>query len=322
MTRRPAVSAAISVLLATSVFAPAAAQSHDPHAGHHPEPAPARTGDHADHVDHVGHAAHAGHAAHDAHADHAVQRPPAAAANTQDPRTPIPALTDADRAAAFPALRDHGMHHPDQPVGRFSVERLEAWDGGDDGDGQAWEAGGWYGGDLHRLWLRTEGEREAGRTTSASLELLYGRSVSPWWDLVAGIRHDAAPGAAQDWLAVGAQGLAPYLFEVAATAHLGASGRSRLVLEAEYDLLLGSRLVLQPALEATLHGQADPGRGVGQGLSTLEAGLRLRYQLHRQFAPYIGVAHERSFGRTRTLRDAGGGHGRETRVVAGVRFWF
>ena len=242
-------------------------------------------------------------------------------AAAQTPVTPIPALTDADRAAAFPVLHHDGMRHPDSAVGHLAFNRLEAWDT-DHGSGQAWEASGWYGGDIHRIWLRSEGERADGHTGSASLELLYGRSVSAWWDVLAGIRHDFAPGRSQDWLAVGVQGLAPYLVEVSATAYLGESGRSMLGLELEYELLLSNRLILQPMLEATVHGKADPARGVGSGLSTVEAGLRLRYEVHRRFAPYLGVVHERSFGETAAMRRDAGGSGRDTHLVAGIRFWF
>lgn len=286
--------AALGIAMAAATAGQALAQAPDPHAGH------------------ANHPPQADHSGHDHHAHHAADSAPA---------TPIPVLTDADRAAAFPALRHDGMHHPDGPTGYLAFNRLEAWDG-DHGSGQAWEADGWYGGDIHRLWLRSEGERSEGRTGAANLELLYGRSVSPWWDVVAGIRHDFAPGSSQDWLAVGVQGLAPYLLEVSATAYLGESGRSMLGLEVEYELLLSNRLILQPMIEATAHGKADPARGVGAGLSTVEAGLRLRYKIHRRFAPYVGVVHERAFGDTAGLRRAAGAGARDTHLVAGLRFWF
>lgn len=312
---------ALVVALAGGVAGHAAAQEHDGHAGHsrhaHGNPAERSGSDHADHSTHSTHSEHSGHMGHTP-PDHSGS----AGHSAHDARsTPLPALTDADRAAAFPVLHHDGMQHPDGPVGYLAFNRLEARNG-DHGRGQAWEASGWYGGDIHRLWLRSEGERSAGRTSSASLELLYGRSVSAWWDVVAGVRHDFAPGRSQDWLALGVQGLAPYLVEVSATAYLGGSGRSRLELEAEYDLLLTNRLILQPMFEASLHGKADPARGVGSGLSTAEAGLRLRYEIHRRFAPYVGVVHERSFGETARMRAVAGGRERDTHVVAGIRFWF
>src|SRR5690606_15252880 len=169
--------------------------------------------------------------------------------------------------------------------------RFEAWDA-DPGSGQAWEAQGWFGTDLHRLWLRTEGERSGGTTESADLELLYGRSISAWWDVVAGVKHDFAPHDSQTWAASGVQGVAPHMFEVSVTGYVGESGGTALVAEAEYELLLSNRLILQPVVEATLFGKDDQARGVGSGLSSMEAGLRLRYEVNRHFAPYIGVVHE------------------------------
>jgi len=241
----------------------------------------------------------------------------------QPPREPIPPVTDADRAAAFPALAHARMAHGVERYGRVVFNRLEAWDG-DHGTGQAWEGSASYGGDVQRLWLRGSGEREGGRTASSEFEALYGRAISPWWDAVAGVKHDVRPASSQTWAALGIQGLAPYLFDVSATAYLGTSGRLAAKLEAGYELLLTNRLILQPLVEVELHSQDDPRRGIGSGLSKAEAGLRLRYEVTRRFAPYLGIAHERSFGRTADLRE-GEGEGeasRETRVVAGVRFWF
>ena len=314
----------LALALAAATAGQAMAQERDPHAGH---------GNHGSHDGHTGHAAQTDRTGHSSHSDHSDQSGRSTGAghsghanhggraHHDQPRTPIPPLTDADRAAAFPALSHHGMQHVPERNTYLLFNRFEARDD-DEGIGQAWEAQGWMGSDINRLWLRSEGERSAGRTGAADLELLYGRSVSPWWDVVAGVRHDFAPGASQDWLAVGVQGLAPYLFEVSATAYLGESGRSMLKLEAEYELLLTNRWILQPVLEATLHGQDDPARGVGSGLSTVEAGLRLRYEANRHFAPYLGLAHERHYGGTADLHRAEGGSGRETQVVAGIRFWF
>ena len=201
------------------------------------------------------------------------------------------------------------------------LDRLEAWDA-DHGKGQAWEAQAWIGGDLSRLWLRSEGERVDGHTESADLEVLYGRSVSAWWDVVGGIRHDFQPGSPQTWAAIGLQGLAPYKFEVQATAYLGESGQTAADIEVEYELLLTNRLILQPLVELEWHGKDDPQRGIGSGLGKVEAGLRLRYEFTRRFAPYVGVVYERAFGGTADLHEAAGEDTRDTRVVAGLRLWF
>ena len=238
------------------------------------------------------------------------------------PREPIPALTDADRAAAFPVLHTHDMSHGQSIHSLVRFNRLEAWNA-DPGTGQAWEAQAWIGGDINRLWLRSEGERQRGSTESANLEVLYGRSVSPWWDVVTGIRHDFSPGSSQTWAALGVQGLAPYKFEVSATAYLGESGQLAADVEAEYELLLTNRLILQPLVGLSLNSRNDPARQVGSGLGKMEAGLRLRYELgNRRFAPYLGISHERLFGRTADFHRAEGEGVRDTRVVAGIRFWF
>ncbi|MDG2525249.1 copper resistance protein B, partial [Stenotrophomonas sp. HITSZ_GD] len=240
--------------------------------------------------------------------------------STASPRTPIPAPTPADFAAAFPALRDAHMHGA-QPVHYVLVDRLEGWNH-DAGSGQAWEVNGWYGGDIHRLRLRSEGEREAGRTHAADAELLYGRAISPWWELVAGVRQDFAPGASRARVAIGVQGLAPYKFEVSATAYLGGGSGAGLRLEGEYTLWLTSRWILQPRLEANLSTGQDARRGEGGGLDSASVGLRLRYEASRRFAPYVGWEHERRFGDAARFARDDGDDARGSRFVAGVRFWF
>lgn len=236
------------------------------------------------------------------------------------PRTPIPPLTDADRAAAVPPPGDHPVH--DNTLQSYILfDRLEGW-AADPGTGLAWEGQAWFGTDLNRLWLRSEGERVDGRLESADLEVLYGHSFSPWWDVVTGVRHDFHPGGSQDFAAIGLMGLAPYKFEVAATAYVGQGGQSAARLEAEYETLFTNRLILQERVETNFYGKDDPRRGIGSGLSTFEAGLRLRYEFTRRFAPYIGIVHERAFGGTAELRRAELDSIKDTRIVAGLRLWF
>ena len=237
-----------------------------------------------------------------------------------EPKTPLPAITDADRAAAFPALTTSHAHHS-QWFSKVLVDELETWEA-DDGRALRWGAQAWVGSDLGRVWLRGGGGRVGGVTEAAAVELLFGRGISPWWDVVAGVRHDVRPGDGRDYLAVGLIGMAPYKFEVDATAYLGESGQSALRLEAEYEALLGARWVLQPKLEAAFYGKDEPARGIGQGLNTLEAGLRLRYEVRRRFAPYVGVAWERAYGQAARLRRMDGADVSDLHVVAGVRLWF
>ncbi|WP_159017255.1 copper resistance protein B [Cognatiluteimonas profundi] len=245
---------------------------------------------------------------------HATQAPSAQA------HTAIPPLTDADRAAARPPAHDHPVH--DDSIQSFTLfDRLEAWNA-DKGVGLQWDGRAWIGTDMNRVWLRSEGARIAGRTESADLEILFGHSVAPWWDVVAGVRHDFKPGASQDFAAIGIQGMAPYKFEVDATAYMGQGGQTAARVDVEYETLLTNRLVLQPRIEVNLFGQDDPRRGNGSGLSTAEVGLRLRYEFTRRLAPYIGLTRERAFGPTAGFRRASGEDSNDTRFVAGLRLWF
>lgn len=266
------------------------------------------------------------HAMHDMpHADPASTAQQAAhqhtaPAATTSPREPIPAPTADDIAAAFAPLRSHAMHGAG--INHYVLlDRLEASDN-HTGSGQDWEARAWLGGDIDRLWLRSEGERRRGQTHDASLEAFYGHAISPWWDVLLGARQDLAPGQRQSWAAIGVQGLAPYKFETEATLYLGSGGRAAFRLEAEYDVLLTNRLILQPRIEADVALTDDDRRGIGSGLEEVEAGLRLRYEITRKFAPYIGWVHSRRFGDSAPRGDGDDTPARESRFVAGVRVWF
>ncbi len=298
---------------------PAASQPEavaDPHAGHVmpqpvPEPQPAAEMDHAAMGHEMPETAEP--------IDHAAMGHEMPAAPSE-PREPIPELSDADRLAAFPEVAGHAAH--DNSIHSFwLLDRLETWDA-DEGAGLGWEADAWIGTDLDRVWLRSEGERVDDHTESADVEALYGRSISRWWDVVAGIRHDFGEGPSQTWAAIGVMGLAPYKYELEATAYIGQSGQTAARIEAEYDTLLTNRLILQWQGELEFHGKTDELRGIGSGLGTIEVGVRLRYEVTRKFAPYIGVVWERAFGRTADFRRAALEDINDTRLVAGMRIWF
>ncbi|UVM60229.1 copper resistance protein B [Pseudomonas sp. B21-010] len=235
-------------------------------------------------------------------------------------RTPIPELTAADRAAVY---EDHGGHamHDSAINSFFLIDQLE-WQDADDGSALSWDASGWIGGDIDRLWLRSEGERLNGKTEEAELQALWGHAISPWWDVVAGVRQDFKPGDAQTWAAFGVQGMALYNFEAEATAFIGEGGQSAARLEGDYDILLTNRLILQPTAEVNFYGKNDPARGVGSGLSDTELGVRLRYEILREFAPYIGVTWNRVYGNTADYAREEGEDRSEARLVLGVRMWF
>nr|WP_314529141.1 copper resistance protein B [uncultured Pseudomonas sp.] len=254
-----------------------------------------------------------------AQADEFQGMSPATPALTES-RTPIPVLTDADRAAVYNAPGGHVVH--DSGIhSLLLINQLEWQDG--EGDGALnWDIKGWVGGDIDRLWLRSEGERSAGRTESAEVQALWGHAISPWWDFVGGVRQDFKPGNGQTWAAFGAQGMALYNFEAEATLFVGEAGRTAARLEGDYDILLTNRLILQPTAELNFYGRNDPQRGVGSGLSDSELGLRLRYEVRREFAPYVGVTWNRSYGQTAQYARDEGEDTRQLRWVVGVRLWF
>ena len=179
------------------------------------------------------------------------------------------------------------------------------------------------GRNFDKLLLRSEGERVDGDTEHADAELLWSRATGPWWDRVLGIRHDAGGhGPSRTWAAIGVQGLAPYMFELEATAYVGESGRLAARFEGEYELLLSNRLILQPNLEADLYSRDDPANAVGSGLSEVEFGLRLRYEFSPRFAPYVGHVWSRKFGRTARFSEDEGFEADDRAWVAGIRIWF
>lgn len=239
---------------------------------------------------------------------------------TTTSRTPIPVLTDADRKAAFPPVAGHGVH--DKKLNSFILLDKFEYQDADNGSALSWDAKGWIGGDVDRLWLRSEGERTNGVTEDAELQALWGHSIGPWWDVVTGVRQDFKPGSPQTWGAFGIQGMALYNFEAEATAFIGENGQTAARLEGDYDILLTNRLILQPTAEMNFYGKNDPQRGIGSGLANTEVGLQLRYEIVREFAPYIGVTWSRSYGKTADLASDEGEDTNEARFVAGIRMWF
>ena len=245
---------------------------------------------------------------------------PAHLTGADQPKEPIPPITDADRAAAFPPdVHGHATH--DKHLNFFVLFDQLEWQGGDAG-GVAIDNKSWIGGDLNRIWIRAEGESADGRVHDANAHLLYGRSVARWWDMLAGARVDFEPGPAQAWAAIGIQGLAPYWFEIEATGYLGPDARTHARFEVEYELLLTNRVILQPLVELDLYGKSDPDRGIGAGLSSIETGLRLRYEFRREFAPYFGVTWNRKFFGTADLARSQGEDAAKARLTVGIRTWF
>jgi copper resistance protein B len=191
-----------------------------------------------------------------------------------------------------------------------------------DGDNLNWDANAWFGYAFNRFAVRTEGERADGDTERAELQLLWTHAFARWWEVVAGARADFEPGASRSWAAVGVQGLSPYRFALEATAFVGENGGTAARFEGQYELLITNRLILQPQLEVNWHGQSDPERRIGAGLSSVEAGLRLRYEFRREVAPYLGLVRQRLVGSTADFARAEGVDRDDTSLVAGIRLRF
>ena len=236
-----------------------------------------------------------------------------------EPTTSIPPITEADRAAAFPDVEPHAIG--DNAVYTFVLLDQLEWQRDQSAGGLNWDAKGWVGGDRNRLWFRTEGQADDGSLDDAEAHVLYGRAIARWWDVVVGVRQDVRPGPAQTWAAFGVQGLAPYWFEVEATGYVSDGGQTAVRLEADYELLLTNRLVLRPLAEFNLYGKSNVEREIGAGLSSTDVGLRMRYEVRREFAPYIGVTWNNTFGETRELTEASGDAVSRLRLVAGLRLW-
>ena len=201
------------------------------------------------------------------------------------------------------------------------LDQIETRDAGGDNT-LSWDGAGWLGKDLRKIWFKTDGERTAGITDSAEVQFLYSTAIGRYWDFQLGIRHDFKPSPSRSWAAIGFKGLAPYFFDIDAAAFIGESGRTALRFEAEYDLLITQRLILAPDIEINIYGQNDADIGIGSGLSDIEAGLRLRYEIRRQFAPYIGVNWSKLFGNTADFARTAGRDTSETQLVIGLRAWF
>ncbi|GLS00410.1 copper resistance protein B [Brevundimonas denitrificans] len=330
---------------------PVAAQ--DPHAGHVMPPAspPPVTDSHAGHrmpaqpatVD-----PHAGHdmstmapARADPHAGHDMSTmsmgppdvPTSADNPGRPPEDPLPAAAlggpvhaadlvfgaDAMAASRRALVRENG----DVRVTAVILDRLEAGFG-DDEETWLWDVQGWSGGDINRFWWKSEGEGGLDDgLEETELQALYSRALTPFWDVQAGVRQDVRPdGEDTTHLVLGLQGLAPYWWEVDAAAFLSTDGDLTARVEAEYDQRITQRLILQPRLEMDLSASDIPELEIGSGLSSVEAGLRLRYEFRKEFAPYVGVEWSRSFGDTADYIEARGGEPEDTRFVVGLKAWF
>jgi copper resistance protein B len=187
------------------------------------------------------------------------------------------------------------------------------------------EGQAWIGKDIHKLWIKTDIERADGITEEAEVQALYSGAFLRYWNFQAGLRKDFQPSLdlpSRSFAVIGFQGLAPYFFEIDTALFLGEKGRAGLRLGAEYELLFTQKLILTPEIEVNLNSKRDLKNGVGQGLSDLELGLRLRYEISREFAPYFGLNWARKYGDTADYAQLAGEDVSESQAVIGVRAWF
>ncbi|MFP5450008.1 MAG: copper resistance protein B, partial [Alphaproteobacteria bacterium] len=293
-----------------------------PHAGHNMSQVPAPTAD-----PHAGHdmSGMAGGAPNiptsvDSVSGRMVETPPPAAARAA-PAHAADLLFDPAVMAA--SRRQLLVENGDVRTTAVFVDSIEA-SFGDGEEGYSWNAQGWTGGDINRFWWKTEGEGDfGGKLHEAEVQALYSRAIAPFWDVQAGLRQDVAEdGPDPTHLVVGVQGLAPYWWEVDAAAFLSSRGDLTARVEAEYDQRITQRLILQPRIEVEAAAADIPELGLGAGLTHVEAGLRLRYEIRREFAPYVGVDWSRDLGGTASRTRAAGGETEHTAIVVGLRAWF
>ena len=215
----------------------------------------------------------------------------------------------------------------DRMIQSFTLLNQVEFRTGEAPDAAVVDAEGWIGGDYQRFWWKAEGEQETAESTGElEVQGLYSRLISPFWDFQAGVRHDRTWGRGPDrdrtFLVLGLEGLAPYWFELEPTLFVSEDGDISARLTASYDLLLTQRLVLQPRLDLNAAVEDVPEFGLGSGFNDIEIGLRLRYDLRRQFSPYIGVTWRRALGETAGMARRAGDDISTTSLVFGLRTWF
>ena len=233
----------------------------------------------------------------------------------------ISAITFFSAGILFFAGSAYAASADDPLLFSLKADKFEVRDA-DEGTVSAWEGHFWAGKDLNKLWIKTEGERLDGDTEKAEVQLLYSRAIDPNWDLQVGWRHDAEPSPERDWFAIGFYGVAPYFFEVDSALFVKEGDEVNLRVEVEYEFMLTQKWVLAPEVELNWFSDDDEEVEIGSGFAKIEAGIRLRYEITRQIAPYIGINHEQLLGDTKDLAEAEGEDTNDTQLVAGLRFWF
>lgn len=246
------------------------------------------------------------------------------AGNAPPPPVPTPNAADAFYDPQAMAMGRHHLqeYHGGQKLTQVLLNIAE-YHVRKGRDAIEWDGEGWYGGDINRLWVKSEGEGSlSGSVETFELQALYSRAIDPYWNVQAGIRYDFKPNPSRFYATVGLEGLAPSFFDVEGALFLSNKGELMARVEGWYDQRITQRLILQPRIEVDLAAQNSRDIGVGQGLSKGEIGVRLRYDIRREFAPYLGVQYSRAFGRTRRYLIEEGEHPAGWSFLAGLRTWF
>ena len=247
-----------------------------------------------------------------------METPPPAEAGSGPPRA-ADAIWGADAMQA--SRSDLKQTHGDYPLFWFQADRAEAQIR-KGSDGYLWDVQGYYGGTTSRFWFKSEGEGDfGGKLEDAEFQALYSRAIAPFFDMQAGIRQDVA-GPDTSYAVIGGRGLGPSMFEIDGALFLSHRGDLTARFEAELDQRITQRLILQPRAEINLAAQDVPQLGIGAGLDTIELGLRLRYEIKREFAPYIGIEQSWRVGQSADFARAAGEDNSVTNYVFGIRFWF
>jgi copper resistance protein B len=243
---------------------------------------------------------------------------------------PAPPLPNANYEQRDPnayaegyALTDLPFHaaHSDDYRASWMVDRLESITTATS-TAMTYDLQAWYGTTYNRALIRTEGDLRDGNSQNVRSELLWSHAMTPFWDSHLGVRYDSGSKLNRSWLALGVQGIAPYWLYVEATAYLNEQGRTAFRLEFEYDLLLTQRFILQPRIETNVYGKNDAAHAIGDGLSALEAGVRMRYEVSREFAPYVGIDWDSFWGKTASYVKQNSTNTQTISFVAGIHFWF
>lgn len=190
-----------------------------------------------------------------------------------------------------------------------------------------WDIQGWRGKDYRKLWVKLEGENEISSDAGElELQTLYSRTVAAFWDFQVGGRYDRAYGSDSTndrfFAVIGFQGLAPYWFELEPALFISQDGDVSARVVSTYDLLFTQRLILQARFEINIAASGAREFGVGKGINDIQQELRLRYEIRREFAPYMGLSWTRQFGDTKDLALEEGEIFDNLAIVVGIRLWF